>query len=73
MTKIALKPPKGSKPVTIRDPDTGEVLVLRGYGAMKGKLHLRKGIDVTKPIYEQWLKLEAREKKAAAKRTKKRS
>jgi hypothetical protein len=67
--RVVLKRPKGGGPATFRNEETGEVLVLRGYGSMKGKLELREGIDLAKPIYEQVLKLEAREKrKASAKR-----
>lgn len=31
----------------------GEMVEVRGYGALKGKLKLMPGIDLTKPIYEQ--------------------
>ena len=72
--RVVLKPLKGSGPATFRNEKTGEVLVLRGYGSMKGKLELREGIDLTKPIYAQVLKLEAREKrKASAKRARKKA
>lgn len=61
--RIVLKPGSGGKPATIRNKETGEVLVLHGYGSMKGKLELREGIDLTKPIAAQVLKLEARGKR----------
>lgn len=54
---------------TVRHPKTGELVVVRGYGSMKGKLQLDPRIDLTKPIYEQVLKLEEADK-AAARRTK---
>lgn len=31
----------------------GDLVELRGYGALKGKLKIMPGIDLTKPIYEQ--------------------
>jgi len=33
--------------------DNGEMVELRGFGALKGQLTLMPGIDLTKPIYEQ--------------------
>jgi len=33
--------------------DSGEMVELRGFGALKGTLTLMPGIDLTKPIYEQ--------------------
>jgi hypothetical protein len=33
--------------------DNGELAEVRGFGALKGKLKLMPGIDLTKPIYEQ--------------------
>ena len=33
--------------------DNGELVELRGFGALKDKLTLTPGIDLTKPIYEQ--------------------
>jgi hypothetical protein len=51
-------------PVTIvRDPETGRTLPLYGYGALKGQFEIRPGIDLTKPIYEQVLKLDALEER----------
>jgi hypothetical protein len=38
-------------------------LVPKGYGALKGQFEIRPGIDLTKPIYEQVLKLEQRERR----------
>ena len=62
---VVLKPDKDGK-TRIRNKKTGEVLVLHGYGSMEGKLELRKGIDLTKPIYEQVMKLEARAKRKSS-------
>ncbi len=33
--------------------DSGESLEVLGFGALKGKLDLIPGVDLTKPIYEQ--------------------
>ena len=38
---------------TIRDSRTGQFLEVRGYGSLKGRLHITKGVDLTKPIFEQ--------------------
>lgn len=35
-----------------RDAKTGR-MIPAGYGALKGQYLIRKGVDVTKPIYEQ--------------------
>lgn len=45
--------------MTVTDPKTGKVLVVRGLGSMKDHpLKLDPRIDLTKPIYEQVLALE---------------
>lgn len=68
-SRYVLTPALGNKPATLRNRETGEVLVLHGYGASKGKFEVKKGIDLTKPIFEQVLKMEMRKKrKASAKR-----
>jgi uncharacterized protein DUF2188 len=36
-----------------------------GYGSLRGQFAVRRGIDLTKPIYEQVLKLDAQEKRRA--------
>jgi hypothetical protein len=38
---------------TVRDPKSGRMLTVRGAGALKGRLTLGKGIDLTKPIAAQ--------------------
>lgn len=38
---------------TIVNPATGRTLEVRGFGAMRGQLQLIKGLDLTKPIYDQ--------------------
>jgi hypothetical protein len=35
-----------------RDPRTGRLLPL-GYGSLKGRVSIRKDVDITKPIFEQ--------------------
>lgn len=41
---------------TVRDPRTGQSVIVRGVGALKGQLALKKTIDLTKPIASQALK-----------------
>ncbi len=38
----------------------------KGYGALRGQLVVRPGIDLTKPIYEQWLKLRRKERRGGS-------
>lgn len=45
---------------TIRDPKTGQFVTVRGLGALRGRLQLKKGIDLAKPIASQALKLSDR-------------
>ncbi len=52
----------------IRDPKTGQMLEVRGYGALKDKLALREGLDLTKPIYEQVAKLDQADARRVARR-----
>jgi hypothetical protein len=47
-------------PRTVPDPKTGKLLTVRGFGALKGSLTVRKGIDLTKPIATQVEKLDRR-------------
>ena len=41
---------------TVRDSKTGRFVTVRGAGALKGQLTLRKGVDLTKPIASQVMK-----------------
>ena len=43
-----------------RDAKTGRMLPA-GYGALKGQYVVRKGVDVTKPIFEQVRRVSGRE------------
>jgi hypothetical protein len=40
---------------TVRNAKTGQPVVGRGVGALKGQLTLKKGVDLTKPIASQTL------------------
>lgn len=45
-----------STSTTVRDSKTGRFLTVRGVGALKGHLTLKKGVDLTKPIASQAMK-----------------
>ena len=51
-----------------RDAKTGR-MIPAGYGALKGKYVVRKGVDVTKPVFEQ-VRCRASRKVAAKDRSK---
>jgi len=38
---------------TVRDSKSGRTVVVRGAGALKGQLMLKKSVDLTKPIASQ--------------------
>jgi hypothetical protein len=38
---------------TVHDSKSGRTVVVRGAGALKGQLTLKKGVDLTKPIASQ--------------------
>ena len=40
----------------VRDSKSGRMVTLRGAGALKGQLTLKKSIDLTKPIASQAIK-----------------
>ncbi len=51
--------PKEQVPKTqklVRDSKSGRIVVVRGAGALKGRLSIKKGIDLTKPIASQVMK-----------------
>ena len=50
------KPQPSSTNTTVRDSKTGRFLTVRGAGALKGQLTLKKGLDLTKPIASQAMK-----------------
>jgi hypothetical protein len=41
---------------TVRNAKTGEFVTVRGVGALKGALTIRKGVDLTRPIAAQAVK-----------------
>ena len=51
--KFTVRGGSGKTPATIRNKETGKVYVLKGYGALKGKYVVKKGIDLSKPIAKQ--------------------
>lgn len=40
----------------ITDKESGKTLPLKGYGALKGEYSVKKGIDLSKPIFAQTLR-----------------
>jgi hypothetical protein len=40
----------------VRTTRTGALLEVRGFGALKGRLQIAEGLDLTKPIYDQVVK-----------------
>lgn len=44
----------------VRDKRTGRTVEVRGAGALKGKLSIQRGIDLTKPIFAQVSKTPAK-------------
>lgn len=40
----------------VRNAKTGQLVTVRGMGALKGHLTLQKGVDLTKPVASQALK-----------------
>lgn len=54
-TSRAVRHPKTTVVETIRNERTGEELLLKGYGSMKGKVTVKKGVDLSKPIAAQVL------------------
>jgi len=53
---------------SVLNPKTGQYLPLKGYGALKGQIAFRTDIDLTKPIYEQVMKIDSRRKRASSKK-----
>ncbi len=63
-SKFILETTQGSS--TVRDTETGETFVLKGYGALKGEYSVKKGIDLTKPIFAQTEKKKTKTAAAAS-------
>ncbi len=47
----------------VRKPERKPAVLPEGYGSLRGQIEIRPGIDLTKPIYEQYLKLERQERR----------
>jgi hypothetical protein len=47
----------------VRKPKRKPAVLPEGYGSLRGQIEIRPGIDLTKPIYEQYLKLERQERR----------
>jgi len=45
-----------STKTSVRNAKTGQFVVVRGVGALKGQLTLKKSVDLTKPIATQAMK-----------------
>lgn len=43
----------GSDLGSVRDTESGKTLALKGYGALKGKYSVKKGINLVEPILAQ--------------------
>jgi hypothetical protein len=50
------KPQGITREKLVRDSKTGRYVTVRGAGALKGHLSIKKGLDLTKPIASQALK-----------------
>jgi hypothetical protein len=48
--------------VAVRKSAPKPAVLPKGYGALRGKFVVRRGIDLTKPIYEQYLKASQKER-----------
>ena len=53
---LALGSPQGRELLQELVRKTGQFVTVRGVGALKGQLTLKKGVDLTKPIASQTLK-----------------
>ena len=61
MTKTRTKASKSYS--AVRKSATKPAVLPKGYGSLRGQFVVRRGIDLTKPIYEQYLKLEQKERR----------
>ena len=60
--------PTSSPSKLVRNARTGQFVEVRGAGALKGKLTLKRGVDLTKPIFEQVSKGKGRSADVLSKR-----
>jgi hypothetical protein len=63
MGKTVIKPPMTTK--TVRNARTGHVVEVKGAGSLKGGLAIKRGIDLTKPIFEQVTKANGGDSRSA--------
>jgi len=49
--------------VAVRKTATKATMRPKGYGSLRGQIAIRRGIDLSEPIYEQYLKLEREERR----------
>lgn len=61
MTETKTKALKSS--TTARRSPNKPAAMPKGYGALRGALVIRHEVDLTKPIYEQYLRLEGKERR----------
>ncbi|HET9639279.1 MAG TPA: hypothetical protein VFP12_08745 [Allosphingosinicella sp.] len=54
--EIMAKPHSGPAAKVVGDPKSGRCVTVRGAGALKGRLTIEEGVDLTKPIASQVLK-----------------
>lgn len=50
------QPNSTSSEKVVRDSKSGRYVTVRGAGALKGHLTIKKGVDLTKPIAKQAMK-----------------
>ena len=53
--KLMAKPDIATDGRVVRDPKSGRSVTVRGAGALRGRLTIEKGVDLTKPIAAQVL------------------
>jgi hypothetical protein len=61
MTKGPIK--ASSHNTAVRKSEGKRARYPKGYGALRGQFVIRPGLDVTKPIFEQVLKLEKKDRR----------
>ncbi len=67
VTQMAKSQP-ASTSTTVRNSKTGQFVTVRGAGALKGHLTLKKTVDLTKPIASQAMKGDKSRKDAGPKK-----
>jgi hypothetical protein len=63
MTKSMTKAPKGNTSAAPKKTPAKRGTYPEGYGALRGQFVVRPGLDLTKPIYEQVLELDRKERR----------